>query len=183
MRTSVVLRPLELADVADVFRGVRESRAELGLWMPWCTPDYDQARAAEYVVKSQAERKAGVSFEFGIFGADGEYLGNCGLNNVNPQDKYANLGYWIRTRRTRHGFATSAVVELARWGFANTDLNRFEIVASVENIASQRVAERAGAKREGVARQRIVLGGRVHDAVVYSIVRTATSRRAPPAGP
>jgi RimJ/RimL family protein N-acetyltransferase len=171
MRTRVVLRPLELADVAEVFRAVRESRAELSRWMPWCTPDYDHAAVAEHVVKSQAEREAGVSFEFGIFGADGEFLGNSGINNVNAQDKYANLGYWIRTPRTRRGYATSAAIELARWGFANTDLNRFEIVASVENVPSQRVAERAGAQREGIARQRLVLGGRVHDAVIYSLVR------------
>lgn len=183
MLTSVVLRQLDLADVADVFRAVRESRTELSRWMPWCTPDYDQATAAEYVKKTQLDRKAGRSFEFGVFGADGEYLGNCGLNWVNTQDKCANLGYWIRTPRTRRGFATSAVIELARWGFRNTDLNRFEIVASVENVASQRVAERAGAQREGVARQRIMIGGRVHDAAVFSIVRTAASRRAPPAGP
>jgi RimJ/RimL family protein N-acetyltransferase len=171
MLNNVVLRPLELADVADVFSAVRESRAELGRWMPWCTPDYDQSHAAEYVVKSQAERAAGTAFSFGIFGADGEYFGNCGINSINTQDKYANLGYWIRTTRSRRGFATSATIELARWGFRNTDLNRFEIVASVENVASQRVAERAGAHREGVARQRIVLGGRVHDAVIYSLVR------------
>src|SRR5262245_17724841 len=107
MLTNVVLRPLELADVADVFRAVRESRTELSRFMPWCTPDYDQATAAEYVRKTQVDREAGRSFEFGIFGADGEYLGNCGLNSINTQDKCANLGYWVRTPRTRRGFATS----------------------------------------------------------------------------
>ena len=121
MLQSVVLRPLELADVADVFSAVRESRAELSLWMPWCTPDYDQTRVAEHVVKSQAERGAGLSYLFGIFGADGEYLGNCGLNAINAEDKYANHGYTIRTRRTRRGFATSAVIQLARSAFQNTD--------------------------------------------------------------
>ena len=183
MPTQVVLRPLELADVADVFSAVRESRAELSLWMPWCTPDYDQARVAAHVVKSQAEREAGLSYLFGIFGADGDYLGNCGLNAINAEDKYANLGYWIRTRRTRRGFATGAVIELARWAFQNTDLNRLEIVAALDNVASQRVAERAGAHREGVAKQRLIRGGRVQDAVIYSLVRTPVSRKAPRAGP
>ena len=183
MLQNVVLRPLDLADVADVFSAVRESRAELGLWMPWCTPDYDQSRAAEYVVKSQEERRAGRAYEFGIFGPDGEFLGNCGLNCINVENKFANLGYWIRTRRTRRGFATSAVLELARWGFSNTDLNRFEIVAAVDNVASQRVAERAGAHREGIAKQRLVFGGRVHDAAIYSLVRSRVSRTGPRAGP
>jgi RimJ/RimL family protein N-acetyltransferase len=158
-------------DVREVFAAVRESYAELSRFMPWCTPDYDEAGTSAYVARSNEQREAGTSFEFGIFSMDGEFLGNCGLNEINRENKFANLGYWIRTPRTRQGFATAAVHELSRWGFAHTDLNRFEIVMAVDNVPSQRVAERSGAQREGVLRRRLVLRGRVHDAFVYSIVR------------
>jgi len=169
----IVLRPLLPGDVREVFAAVRESYAELSPWMPWCTPEYDESGVSAYVARSIEQRQAGVSFEFGIFSTDGEFLGNCGLNELNRENKFANLGYWIRTSRTRQGLATTAVHELSRWGFANTALNRFEIIAAAENLASQRVAERAGAVREGLLRRRLVLHGRAHDAVVYSILRGA----------
>ena len=173
MTHPIVLRPLLPRDVSDVFAAVRESYAELSPWMPWCTPEYDEAEVSAYVARSNEQRQAGVSFEFGIFSTNGEFLGNCGLNELNRENKFANLGYWIRTPRTRQGLATTAVHELVRWGFSNTALNRFEIVVALENLPSQRVAERAGALREGVLRRRLVLHGRAHDAVVYSIVRGA----------
>jgi RimJ/RimL family protein N-acetyltransferase len=176
MTQPIVLRPLLRGDVREVFAAVRESYAELSRWMAWCTPDYDEAGVAAYVEHANEQRQAGVSFEFGIFSTNGEFLGNCGLNDLNRENKFANLGYWIRTPRTRQGIATTAVHELARWGFSNTDLNRFEIVVAVDNLASQRVAERAGAVREGVLRRRLVLRGRAHDAVVYSILRGAPER-------
>ena len=171
MTRSVVLRPLLPGDVREVFAAVRESYTELSRFMPWCTPDYDEAATSVYVARSNEQRQAGTSFEFGVFTTDGEFLGNCGLSDINRDNRFANLGYWIRTTRTRQGFATAAVHELARWGFANTSLNRFEIVVAVENVASQRVAESAGALREGVLRRRLVLQGRAHDAFVYSLVR------------
>jgi len=172
MQAPVVIRPLMLSDVPAAYAAVDESRAELLPWMPWCTPSFDDAAVAAYVENSALDRQVGRAFEFGIFDVDGAFLGNCGLNSVNTENRFANLGYWIRTSRTRRGFATSAVHELAHWGFSNTALDRFEIIAAIENVASQRVAERAGAFREGTLRKRLVLDGRAHDAAVYSIVRS-----------
>jgi RimJ/RimL family protein N-acetyltransferase len=83
----------------------------------------------------------------------------------------ANLGYWIRSSQTRRGLATAAVRLLAHWAFDNTDLNRLELVISVENLASLRVAEKAGAVREGILRSRLLLYGRSHDAALYSLLR------------
>ena len=60
---------------------------------------------------------------------------------------------------------------LVAWAFANTDFCRLEVIASVENVPSQRVAEKAGAVREGVLRSRIKVQDRMHDAVIYSFVR------------
>jgi ribosomal-protein-serine acetyltransferase len=176
MAPIVVLRPLERADVPRVLEAVRESRAELAPWMPWCTPDYDEAGVIAFVENGIEKRSAGFEFDFGIFSPQGEYLGTCGLNALNHENRFANLGYWIRTSRTRRGVATAAVRALARWAFENTELDRLEIVVAAENGPSLGVAARAGAVREGTLRKRLVLAGRAHDAVVFSLVRGDTIR-------
>jgi ribosomal-protein-serine acetyltransferase len=171
MTPNVVLRPLERADVPRILEAVRESRAELAPWMPWCTPDYDEAGVIAFVESTIEKRNVGLEFDFGIFTAEGEYVGNCALNALNHENHFANLGYWIRTSRTRRGLATATVRALACWAFENTELERLEIVVAAENRASLGVAARAGAVREGTLRKRLVLGGCAHDAVVFSLVR------------
>ena len=59
---------------------------------------------------------------------------------------------------------------MARWALAELELERIEIVAATGNIASQRVALRAGATREGIARRRLRIGDEQRDAVVFSLV-------------
>ena len=48
-------------------------------------------------------------------------------------------------------------------------LNRLEILTALGNVASQRVAEKAGATREGVLRSRLVERDRVVDATMFSL--------------
>lgn len=67
--------------------------------------------------------------------------------------------------------ATAATRLLARWGFAHTKLNRLELIISTKNLASLRVATKAGAVREGTLRSRLLLHGETHDAEVFSFIR------------
>ena len=48
------------------------------------------------------------------------------------------------------------------------DLRRLEIVIAEDNRASRRVAEKAGARFEAVARRRLLLRGEPQDAAIYS---------------
>jgi RimJ/RimL family protein N-acetyltransferase len=57
----------------------------------------------------------------------------------------------------------------ARFAFEELCLNRLELIIPVGNDPSIRVAEKVGAEREGVLKGRVMLGGRPHDAVSYSI--------------
>ena len=62
---------------------------------------------------------------------------------------------------------------LVRWVVENTGARRLQLHADVENIASQRVAEKAGFTREGVLRSQRYnerLGKRV-DFVMWSLLR------------
>jgi ribosomal-protein-serine acetyltransferase len=61
-------------------------------------------------------------------------------------------------------------VLLAAFGMERAGLTRIEIMAAAGNLASQRVAEKAGARREGVLRNRYLLHGKLHDAVLYSLI-------------
>jgi ribosomal-protein-serine acetyltransferase len=85
-------------------------------------------------------------------------------------DKCANLGYWVRTGYTGRGVATTATLLLAKWGFEVLELKRIEIVVAVGNDRSLRVAEKVGAKREGILRNRITGRDKVHDAVMHSLI-------------
>jgi RimJ/RimL family protein N-acetyltransferase len=49
---------------------------------------------------------------------------------------------------------------------------RLQLVTDVENVASQRVAERAGFLREGVLRQALEVKGRRSDCVMFSLLPT-----------
>ena len=118
-----------------------------------------------------AERAGG--FEFAVRDAvDDRFLGACGANNVLSEHCMCNLGYWIRTGETGRGAASAATRLVARFAIEQAHLNRVEIVVAVGNAASLRVAERAGAKREGILRDRLVARGRAHDAVMFSILES-----------
>jgi RimJ/RimL family protein N-acetyltransferase len=99
-----------------------------------------------------------------------EQIGGCGINDIGEDKSRANLGYWVRSDRTGQGIAPAAAKLLAKWGFEALGLKRIEIVVAVENARSLRAAEKTGAKREGVLRNRLLIGNKPHDAVMHSLV-------------
>ncbi len=167
------LRAYEPADARALWEAVRESVAEVQPWLPWCHAGYSMDEAVEWASSRARLAAEGVEYDFAIVGDDGRFLGGCGLNQVNRLHRFCNLGYWLRSSATGRGVATEAVRQAAAFAFGRTDLVRLEIVCAVGNRRSQRVAERAGAVREGILRSRLVLRGQSLDAVMYSLVRPA----------
>ena len=165
------IRPYALGDDGPLFEAARESVDDVYPWLPWCHPGYTRAEAVAWV-EMQVERwGSGAEFQFVIVSPSGRFLGGCGINAVDHEHSYGNMGYWVRSSATGAGAATAAVRRVQRWAFENADLERLEIVVAVENTKSASVAERAGAVREGTLRARLRLHGRLHDAAVYSFVR------------
>ena len=159
------------ADAEPVFMAVRESIAEITPWMPWCHAGYSLHDSRAWFDSRADAWENGTEFDFLIVQALEDFpLGVCGLNHLNADERFANLGYWVRTSRTCRGIATAVVPMIARFGFENLKLNRIEIVVATGNLPSQRVAEKAGARREGLLRRRLVVRERVLDAFMYSLI-------------
>jgi RimJ/RimL family protein N-acetyltransferase len=166
------LRAYEAEDAEALHEAVRESLAELSVWMPWCHPGYAEPEAREWTASRQAVAAQGLEYDFAVVDPDGRFLGGCGINQINRIHRFGNLGYWVRTSATGRGVARTAVGQLADWAFDNTDLVRLEIVCALGNERSQRAAAGAGAIREGLLHDRLLVHGRRHDAVMFSITRS-----------
>ena len=170
------IRFYQPGDANGLWEAARESVAEVYPWLSWCHPEYTLGEAEGWVrsrARLAAERQ---EYGFAIVDAKGAFLGGCGLNQISSIHRFANLGYWVRTAATGRGVATEAVRQVAEFAFRETDLVRLEIVCAVGNLRSQRVAERAGAEREGVLRNRLIIHGRPVDAVMFSLVRGERER-------
>lgn len=167
----VILRRYRNEDIPALFEAACSSIDEVYPWLPWCHPGYQLMESQEWVGKQIQRWDEGKEFEFTIYNHQKEFVGGCGLNQINPLYKIANLGYWIKTGRTGHGYARAATRQLAEFGLTQLGLKRIEIVVAVQNLPSQRVAEHTGARKEGVFRNRLLLHGQCHDALIYPLCR------------
>jgi ribosomal-protein-serine acetyltransferase len=165
------IRRYQLDDAPGLYEAARESIADIYPWMKWCHPDYSIEDSRSWVPLAVADWEAGAAYDFVVYDLDtGRFLGAVGINQINRLHNFANLGYWIRSSAAGHGLAPQAVRLCARFGFEELKLQRIEIVAAVGNTRSQRVAEKAGATREGVLRRRLNIDGTWHDAVMFSLL-------------
>ena len=168
---SLALRPPGPDDVEPFWEAVAESVPELSRWMAWCHEGYSREEARAWLETCAHAWDRAEAFDFLVTDpATGRLLGACALNHLDHGNRRANLGYWVRTSACGRGIATEAAALAVHFGLGDLGFGRVEIVAAVANRASQRVAEKLGATREGVARNRFCFAGEHVDGVVFSLV-------------
>ena len=173
---ALVIRPWRLDDAAALAAAARESSAEILPWMGWARPDYSVEDAVTFLAGTALAWTEERAHEFAVTGADGGLLGGVGVNQINRLHRFANLGYWVRTSAARRGVTSAAARAVARWALATLDIHRLEIVVGVGNVASEGVAARIGAHREGVLRGRLHSGERAMDATMFSLLAADVAR-------
>lgn len=168
----VVVRPYRAEDAGAFARSAQGSAGEVGRWLSWCRPGFSVDQAAAYIRKCAAPGGRASAYSFGIFAApDGvEHLGGVALNRIDWEARCANLGYWVATRAAGNGVGTAAARLMCRHGFTELGLRRIEVQVELGNAASRRVAERIGARFEGVLRGRVPRGEGRADAELFGLL-------------
>jgi RimJ/RimL family protein N-acetyltransferase len=100
--------------------------------------------------------------------ASNEALGAAVLMARKPGT--VEIGYWLIPRVRSRGLGSRAVALLARWAVTQASLARVEALVAPDNIASRRVLEKAGFRREGHLRSYLVFDGQRADALIYSLL-------------
>lgn len=160
----LMLRPVVREDAGDILQAVRTSLDHLRPWMQWATGDVDRHDVDHFI--DQVE--SGNEHSFAIRDRDeGTFLGTCALNRVDDHHRTANLGFWLRSDATGRGVATRAARMVLIHGLTTMGLARIEVLVSVANDPSLRVARRLGLVTEGDRRSALRIGDERHDARAF----------------
>jgi RimJ/RimL family protein N-acetyltransferase len=162
----VALRPWSMDDLPALVDACNDET--LHYWLPMIPFPYTDEDGREFI-SHQPERNAEGSGNVGSFDAlTGKLLGGCGFRALEAER--TEFGYWVAKAERGRGVASRALTLLLRWVVENTGAKRLQLHADVENIASQRVAEKAGFTREGVQRGWLEVRGERRDMVSYSLL-------------
>ena len=164
----LLLRPLCPDDAAALFR-MHADPEFMRYWSsePWTSP----ARAEALIRNDQRELAAGEHLRLGIFLREGgELAGTCSLFHLSEQCRRAEVGYGIQPRHWRRGYMFEAVGALVGYAFDTLGLNRLEADIDPRNLASARSLEKLGFAREGLLRERWIVGDEVSDSALYGLL-------------
>lgn len=106
-----------------------------------------------------------------------EALGFIGLWLRNLELGRAHFGYWVIPQARGRGVASLALRLLSTWAFENLEVARLELWVELWNIASQRVAERAGFMHEGVLHSYVEVDGTYRDVLMYARIIDPEKRK------
>jgi ribosomal-protein-serine acetyltransferase len=166
------LRKIELHHAEELNKLVCENYDHIHEWSPWLADkERPIEKTIEFVQQNLKKFSSGNGYEIGIW-RNGKMAGQIGYNYFEQNDKRTEIGYWLGSGAEGKGLVTKACRALIDNAFGDLDLNRVEIRCGTENHKSRRVAERLGAKLEGIAREAEWLHHRFIDLAVYSILRT-----------
>jgi [ribosomal protein S5]-alanine N-acetyltransferase len=109
----------------------------------------------------------------GVFeNESGKHIGNVTLQDIDWIHRRAYLGYMIGERAfAGRGFATEACLMASYYGFSKLNFDRIWNTVDVENVASIRVAEKAGLQLEGHLRGHQLRKGMRYDWALFGALR------------
>jgi RimJ/RimL family protein N-acetyltransferase len=168
---SLEIRPLAVSEAPALFEAVKSSLADIGQWESWCVNTFALSDALTFLEGVEKNWASDSAYDCNVIERKtGLVVGSVSVNQMNRQNNLGNIGYWTRTSHVKRGIASFAVKAVSSFAFKDLGLTRLEIVAQDRNIGSQRVAEKAGARFECLARNRLVFRGEPRDARIFSIL-------------
>lgn len=171
-----VIRCYFPGDGALLADAISTSYEHLNTFMDWAKPNQSVQESEDIVRKARGRYLAGEDFMFGIFAPDeSRLLGGSGFHlrewNGLP-NRSAEIGMWIRGDAAGQGLGTRVLRALLTWGFVEWPWERLAWRCDGRNVASQRVAEKAGMQREGILRaHRRFNDGSRQDTYCYAILK------------
>jgi RimJ/RimL family protein N-acetyltransferase len=118
-----------------------------------------------------APRRAGTGVHLMLLDrASDRIVGSISLFHADWEIRSAEIGYGVLGDQRGQGYATEALAAVSRWALSAGGVQRAWLTANTDNVASIRVAEKAGLTREGTLRRAGLEDDGLHDLAVFSLL-------------
>lgn len=166
-------RLVTLDDVRVLAGLVRVNRGFLAPWEPIRGDDYFTADGQHAAIAAAlALHEQGSALPHVILDDCGRVVGRITLNGiVRGPFQSCSMGYWVGAADNGRGLATGAVRDIMRVAFDELGLHRIQAETLLHNVGSQRVLERNGFVRIGMAPTYLKIAGKWQDMAMYQVVR------------
>ncbi|MQA93603.1 MAG: GNAT family N-acetyltransferase [Streptosporangiales bacterium] len=168
----LLLRPF-IADDLDALYDIH-SRPEVARFLYWEPRSREEAlEALTLKIGQTAIREEGDRLALAVTPqAGGPMLGEVMVSLASADHRQGEIGYIFHPDHGGKGYATEAAREMMRLGFDALGLHRLYGRLEARNIASARVLERLGMRREAHLRQNEFVKGEWNDELVYAMLET-----------
>lgn len=166
----LIIRTARPGDGGVFNAAIMESLDHLSPWLGWVTPAPTAGQSEESCRRAYARFLLNEDLMALFFLKDcGSLVGGGGLHDANWDLGHFEVGYWGRIAFAGRGLITEGVRALADHALGVLGASRVFLTTDDLNVASWKLAERAGFQLEGVLRNdRRNLSGGLRDTRVYS---------------
>jgi ribosomal-protein-alanine N-acetyltransferase len=150
----------------------RVNRAFLAPWEPLRDDGYfTKAGQRAAIEDALTQYEQGRNLPYVILDEGAGIVGRITLNGiVRGAFRSCSVGYWVSQPVSGRGVATAALREIIGVAFGELGLHRIQGETLLDNFASQRVLERNGFGRIGMAPEYLKIAGRWQDCILYQLV-------------
>lgn len=152
-----------------MFEAGEACRPYLARWLDWAATS-NRTGVRAFAKDSARNWKNDVAYVF-VITLDACVIGVIDLRRGSAPGT-AEMGYWMQEQHSGKGYMTEAAAALVDFGFEHLGLHRIALFAGTENIGSQRVAEKVGFQREGLARHASRAIDGFYDCYLYGLLET-----------
>ncbi len=154
-------------------------KEDLPLFVEWANkPDFfGEYNPLHQMSKTEAEKMLDNPSDFRAFiieKKDGSKIGlmfHFHVLHLGTGTKQLEIGYTLLPSERGKGYCTEALKVMVDYLFLSRDVMRIQVQTDQRNVASQKVAEKAGFKKEGTLRYNFFIRGEWTDDYIYSITR------------
>jgi RimJ/RimL family protein N-acetyltransferase len=166
----VTLRRFRPADI-DAFVTYR-SDAEVARYQVWDAP-YPRTAGVRFMAEMMrlSPDTDGEWFQFAVaLRSTGELAGDCAAKPHGGDPRQAEIGFTIASDHQGNGYATEAARRLLGYLFESRGKHRVTASCDARNLASARVLEKLGMRREGHTRESTWAKGEWTDDFCYALL-------------
>jgi ribosomal-protein-alanine N-acetyltransferase len=162
----LTLRPWAQTDLTPLVEAYSDPAIQ-----QWHVRSMDESEALQWVEERSRRWEAETGVDWAIVEGDA-VIGRVGFRELDLREGRGEAAYWVLPPARGQGVAVRALRAATAWMFATLGFHRLELMHSPDNEASCRIAQKAGYRLEGTARQDVLHPDGWHDMHLHARLET-----------